>query len=92
MSLEMLEQNPDIAKQVWNLVVESSNAKTELELKQGSLKDMKARAKTEFGVSGKEFTTLLNLYHNQARDEFEESKNEILNVYDTIEKAGKAKP
>lgn len=92
MSLEMLKQNPDIAKQVWDLVVESSNLKTKMELDQGSLKDMKARAKTEFGVSGKDFGTLLNLYHNQARDEFEENKNEIINVYDTIEKAGKAKP
>lgn len=91
MSLELLEQNPDIAKKVWDLVVESSNTKTKMELDQGTLKDNKSKAKTEYGVSGKDFTTLLNLYHNQARDEFEESKNDILNVYDTIEKAGKAK-
>lgn len=51
------------------------------------MKDIKSKAKTDYGIDGKTFTKLFNLYHNQARNEFEEQNNELVQLYDVIDKA-----
>ncbi|QDH49149.1 transcriptional regulator [Pantoea phage Phynn] len=84
MSKEFLQQNPEVARQVFDLVKEASNVKTMIETQQGHLKDIKARAKSEYGIDGKTFGKLFGLYHNQAREQFEEENQDILEQYDLI--------
>lgn len=87
MSKEFLDANPEVAKQVMDLIKDQSNITTMLEGEKAKLKDNKTRAKTEFGIDGKTFNQLFKLYHNQARDQYEEEKTEILDIYDVIVKA-----
>ncbi|QPI18003.1 dsDNA-binding protein [Pectobacterium phage POP12] len=87
MSKEFLELNPDSAKAVKELIVEASNALTRKELESGNVSGCRTRAKTDFGMSGKQFNTMLKLYHNQARDEFETTNDEVVETYDMIFKA-----
>lgn len=87
MSVELLQENPDIAKAVKDLIKEASNVKTQVEIHQGTLKDIKSKAKTDYGIDGKTFNKLFTLYHNQARNEFEEQNNELVQLYDVIDKA-----
>lgn len=87
MSVEFLKENPDVAKAVKALIKDASNIKTQIELQQGSLKDIKSRAKTDYGLDGKTFNKLFTLYHQQAREEFENQNNELVELYDTIDKA-----
>lgn len=47
MSVELLQENPDIAKAVKELIKEASNVKTQIEHFQGSFKDIKSKAKTD---------------------------------------------
>lgn len=84
MSKELLQQEPELQKKVMEIIKEASNITTEIELKQGSVKDIKARAKTEFGIDGKLFGKLFKLYHNQAREQFEEENTEVLEIYDML--------
>ncbi|QFR55916.1 dsDNA binding protein late transcription [Yersinia phage JC221] len=87
MSKEFLELNPDVAKQVMDLIKDTSNITTMLEGEKAKIKDNKARAKTEFGIDGKMFGKLFKLYHNQAREQYEEENNELIEMYDVIVKA-----
>lgn len=87
MSVEFLKENPDVAKAVKALIKDASNIKTQIELQQGSLKDIKSKAKTDYGLDGKTFNKLFTLYHQQAREEFENQNNELVELYDTIDKA-----
>lgn len=87
MSIELLEQNPDLAKKVNELIKEASNVRTEIDIKQGSFKDIKTKAKTDYGIDGKTFGKLFKLYHEQARDQFEEENNDLVRLYDLIENA-----
>lgn len=87
MSKEFLEQSPEVAKQVMELIKDTSNITTMLEGEKAKLKDNKDRAKKEFGIDGKTFNKLFKLYHNQAREQFEEENTELLEIYDVIVKA-----
>ena len=87
MSVELLQENPDIAKAVKELIKEASNVKTHIEHFQGSFKDIKSKAKTDYGIDGKTFGKLFKLYHEQARTAFEEQNNELIELYDVIDKA-----
>lgn len=87
MSKEFLEMNPDVAKEVKALIKEASNIKTQSEILAGSFKDVKSKAKTDYGIDGKTFGKLFKLYHEQARESFEEENNELLEMYDVIDKA-----
>ncbi|ADJ55351.1 transcriptional regulator [Escherichia phage RB16] len=87
MSIELLQENPEIAKAIKDMIKEASNVKTQIEIHQGTLKDIKSKAKTDYGIDGKTFSKLFNLYHNQARTEFEEQNNELIELYDVIDKA-----
>jgi len=87
MSKEFLAQSPEVAKEVMELIKDTSNITTMLEGEKAKLKDNKARAKKEFGIDGKTFGKLFKLYHLQAREQFEEENTELLEMYDVIVKA-----
>lgn len=87
MSKEYLETNPDVAKQLFDLIKDTSNITTLIEGERAKIKDNKTRAKTEFGIDGKTFGKLLKLYHNQARDQYEEENTELVEMYDVVFKA-----
>ena len=87
MSVEFLQTNPDVAKQVKELIKEASNVKTQVEIFNGTFKDIKSKAKNDFGIDGKTFGKLFKLYHEQARTAFEEENNELIELYDMIDKA-----
>lgn len=87
MSVEFLQTNPDVAKQVKELIKEDLNVKTQVEIFNGTFKDIKSKAKTDFGIDGKTFGKLFKLYHEQARTAFEEENNELIELYDMIDKA-----
>lgn len=84
MSTEFLQENPEVAKKVLDLIKETSNVTTMIEAKREDLKNIKTKAKTEYGIDGKTFNKLFKLYHNQARDQYEEEQNELLDMYDAI--------
>ena len=44
MSVEFLQTNPDVAKQVKELIKEASNVKTQVEIFNGTFKDIKSKA------------------------------------------------
>ena len=45
MSVEFLQTNPDVAKQVKELIKEASNVKTQVEIFNGTFKDIKSTEK-----------------------------------------------
>lgn len=65
MSVEFLQTNPDVAKQVKELIKEASNVKTQVEIFNGTFKDIKSKAKTDFGIDGKPSGSCSNCITNR---------------------------
>ncbi|AHJ86832.1 double-stranded DNA binding protein [Salmonella phage STP4-a] len=46
--------------------------------------DLKAAAKDDLGVDSKAFNQLLAMYHKDTREQFEEEKDKVVEIYDSI--------
>lgn len=63
-------------------IEEAVVAKDKIALFQGSLKDIKTRAKDELGIKPAQFNKVLALRFKRNRDEVEEANEEIIEIYD----------
>ncbi|AUE23148.1 transcriptional regulator [Citrobacter phage CF1 ERZ-2017] len=46
--------------------------------------DLRNSAKDDLGVEGKVFNQLLAMYHKDTRDQFEEEKDKVVELYDSV--------
>lgn len=63
-------------------IEEAVIAKEKISLYQGSLKDIKDRAKDELGIKPKLFNKILAIHFKRNRDEVEEENEELMEIYD----------
>ena len=66
------------------LIKEASDQKTIQEAYGDKIKEIKKRAKEELGVDGKMWGILFKLYHQQQREQFEEERDEAVELYDRV--------
>lgn len=85
MAKSKVEFNPALHKEkLYNVVKEASNAKLQIESFNTVIKDQREFARDELGVSPQLFNQLLRIYHNDQRDKFEETSQDVLDVYDSV--------
>lgn len=63
-------------------IEEAVIVKEKIALYQGSLNDIKTRAKDELGIKPAQFNKILGLHFKRNRDEIEEQNEEIIKIYD----------
>lgn len=85
MSKEKVEFDPvAYAEEIKDLIKEASDQRTLIEHHSENIKDIKKRAKEEYGMPTKTFNQMFAIYHNQTRERFENEKDEVLDAYDQV--------
>lgn len=80
-----VEYNPALhADSLKHSIKECSDHLAIIEGARTAMKEIKKHCKEELGVEPKLFQAMLNLYHQDARDKFEDEKEDILEIYDAI--------
>lgn len=64
------------------MIEEALVAKSNVELYNGAIKDIRNRAKEELGLKPAQFTKLLNIHFKRNRDEVENENEELMDLYD----------
>lgn len=67
-----------------NYIKQCSDHKVIVESASEAIAEIRKMAKDELGVDSKHFNKLLNMYHKDQRDAFEEESEEVIGIYDTI--------
>ena len=65
-------------------IKQCSDHKAIIEAANDAIREIKKVAKDELGVDSKKFMPMLAIYHNDKRDDFEDTKEEILEMYDEL--------
>lgn len=66
------------------LIKDASNQKVIIEGYNGTINELKQKAKEELGVDGKLWNKVFNLYHKRTRERFESENTEVIDLYDSI--------
>ncbi|QQG32255.1 double-stranded DNA binding protein [Citrobacter phage CkP1] len=65
-------------------IKEASDHKLKISGYQVLIADLRTAAKEDLGVESKTFNQLLALYHKDTRDQFEEEKDKVVELYDSV--------
>ncbi|ASD52115.1 transcriptional regulator [Pseudomonas phage PspYZU05] len=82
---EKVEFNADVhGEELARIIKDCSDNKLKAEGYMTLVSEAKSRAKEELGVSTKQFNMLLSMYHSDTRERFENEKDELVEIYDTV--------
>ena len=85
MAKEKVEFNSQVhGDQLEHLVKQCSDHRAIIEAANDAIRDLRKTAEQDLGYPGKKFNKMLNMFHKDQRDSFEDESNEVVEDYDAV--------
>ena len=85
MAKEKVEFNPSVhAEQLHHIIKQCSDHRAIIESANEAIRELRKAAQDELGYPGGKFNKMLNMFHKDQREEFENASEEVFEDYDAV--------